>query len=317
MEEKNEVFLLKEFLVGLVVLVVFFIFLLWGLNNILDSIKPASLLSSLFASKEKDKIQIVEEPDYCSFYPILKSLPAEKLEFTRKIERLGWPETRLKYFLQYNTSKKNQIFYQIEGELLDIPYEQNTIYCNKKGLVYDLLDNLLIAGLLNTPPQKVKDFAVFQVLNKENYLLPFFQDASNKKEWQRYLSLKGILSPYASQPNLEKGNCFFLDASATVSSYNLAKIQLSDKEINTYQIESFWTATASALLAQINSKEECLNSNQSYDNQATIKIKETIWFAPESGMVKRQILPLELFGQPSFLPNGYLPLTITDEQVVK
>lgn len=320
MREQNETFILKEFLVGLVVMVFFLTILLWGLRKITES----GQFKNLFSGNKKAALVI--EPDYCSSYKMLGVIPKDKKqEFERLIKRSGWQDKKLKYRLVFTDSTKNRFTYNTESENNEIPKEANTIQCEQGGVSYSDANNLLVSSLLNVNPEKLKDFAMFQVGNKGDYLLPASPNASlggpasngldSGREWVNNFSLKGGLQlPGIPVDSLER-NCFSLKASSTSIYKGPEKIKLTSGEVDAYKVESLWTATDSALLTSRKKIEECYSYDGNYDSQAGVKVKEELWFVPNLGIVKRKISPVQISGQAYFLPNGYLPLEITDEMV--
>lgn len=309
MREQNETFILKEFLVGLVVIIFFLFLLLSGLKKVTswESFKK------LFTGK---KVSLVVEPDYCSSYKMLGVVAKDKkIDFERLIKRSGWKDKNLKYSLVFTETSRNRFIYVISSETDGVPKETNTIECTMKGVFYLEPNNLLVSSLLDVSPEKLPDFAVFQVGNREDYLLPEVQGLDNGREWANNFSLKGgLLLGGVSTDSLER-NCFSLEASSTSVYKGPEKIKLSSGEIDAYKVERQWIATNSALLSVRKKTDECYKYDGSFDSQALIKLKEELWFVPNLGIVKRKISPVQVGGQAYFLPNGYLPLEITDEMI--
>lgn len=310
MKQQNETFILKEFLVGLVVIVFLLTGFLWGMSKIIQS----GQFKNLFSGKRKSALFI--EPDYCSSYQMLGVISKDKkLEFERLIKRPGWQERKLKYSSTFTEASKNRFSYNIESDNSEIPKEANTIQCAVNGVSHAEASNLLVSSLLNVNPEKLKDFALFQTGNREDYLLPASNNLDTGKGWVNNFSLKGGLLLGGVQPDSPERNCFSLEASSVSLYKGPEKIKLTSGEAEAYKVESEWFATDSALLANRKKTEECYSYDGNYDSQVLIKVKEELWFVPTLGIVKRKISPIQVSGQAYFLPNGYLPLEISDEMV--
>lgn len=309
MKEQNEAFILKEFLVGLVVIVFFLLLLLWGLQKITAS----AGFQKLFSGREK--MVSVIEPDYCSSYKMLGVIPKDKkIDFERLVKRSGWQDRKYKFTQVFADSSKNRFAYNIQSESSEIPKEANSIQCASSGVSYEDSDNLLVSSLLDVNPEKIKEFALFQAANRGDYLLGA-PSLDSGKEWTNSLSLKGGLLLGGTSADSPERNCFSLEATSTSVYKGLEKIKLASGEIEAYKIESIWSATNSALLTSRKKTEECYSYSGSYDAQALIKVKDELWFAPNLGIIRRKIAPVSVSGQAYFLPNGYLPLEITDEVI--
>ena len=172
-------------------------------------------------------------------------------------------------------------------------------------------DKLLLAGLLNVSPEKLDNFAKFKVVEKSTFLL------TTKSQWENKLWLKGGLALSGNVSDSDRQYCFSLEAKGDTKVLGSEKIQTAAGDLETIKIETNWEATPSAFLDQLQKIDDCYQYTGDYKNTGRISLKEEIWFAQGLGIVKRHLTPLALSGQIYFLPNGFLPLDITDEIVAK
>lgn len=303
MASENENFILKEFIVGLIVLLALLFLLTTGASKF---VKP--FFKNLSLGKAK---KIVKTETNCSSFPLTKDLKKDqKLEFERLIKRSGWLDQKFRYTLTYPVVEKNKIAYEINSSVPEILKEQNEILCTDQGITQAQPDKLLLSGFLNVYPEKLDSLAKFKVVTVPLFLL------TAKNQWENNLMLKGGLVLSGDAKNADALYCFSLEAKGeSVSSSE--KIQTTAGEFATTKIVTNWEATPSAALEQLRKIDDCYQYSGSYGNSGKISLKEEIWFAPGLGIVKRHLTPMGQAGQIYFLPNGYLPLDITDEIVVK
>lgn len=274
MNSNQETFIFKEFIVGLIVIVIFLLIFLTGLGKVTKSTFYKNLLS-------QKKEVVKEEPDYCQNYPFLQISKNSKSEFKRTVKRSGWQDKNYAFTITYPEVSKNKVSFDISSEKNEVPKETIDLICNENGIEIKDYDKTLISQLLNTYPEKLDDFATYKL----------------NEDW-----LSGSLG------ETEK-HCFSL----TVKS----KLVYAGQDEENYKIEKMWEATSSAYMKETKTPAECENFRGDFDASAFVSFKEELWYASGSGLVKRKITPESISGQVSFLPNGYLPLEITDEIVIK
>lgn len=309
MTSNQQPFILKEFIVGLIVL----IFIGFLLVSFLTKTLQKPFFKNLFASKSE--VLPITTKDYCQTYPIFIDLATDKTyQFERLVKRQGWRDTVDGYRLTYPEIKKNMISYAATSDSSAIPSIANKYICSQEGVVTEEIDNLLLSQLLNLYPETLNEYANFQVVENTGFLLPSSSELQQGKEWNRSLFLKGTYLHLTNQEEgMEKeGYCFSLEAKATSIFQGRETVSTKAGDFETYKIETVWGATPSASLAVKQKIGECSNYQGEYDNIANLTVKDESWYASNSALVKRQIEVIRVAGQARFLPNGFLPLSITD-----
>lgn len=305
MASENESFILKDFLIGLIVLLFILFLLLSGFRKIIQQ----PFLKNFFSGRQE---KIVKKEIDCVSYQLFKDIKKDqKLELERLVKRSGWLDTKFRYTLNYPTVEKNKIAYVINSSAAEVPQETNEINCTDQGVVTGELDKLLLSSLLNVSPEKLDNFAKFKVLERSTFLF------TTKNQWENKFLLKGglLLSGNASVSG--ERYCFALETKGDAEVSGSEKIQTAAGELETTKIETNWEATPSAALDQLRKMDDCYQYTGTYNNVGKISFKEEVWFAQGLGIVKRHLTPVGVSGQIYFLPNGYLPLDVTDEIAAK
>jgi len=305
MASENENFILKEFLVGLIVLLLILFLLFAGLRKIIKQ----PFLKNFFSGRQA---KIVKKEIDCASYQLFKDIKKDqKLELERLVKRSGWLDTKFRYTLSYPTVEKNKITYVINSSAAEVPQETNEINCTDQGVVTADLDKLLLSSLLNVSPEKLDNFAKFKTIERSTFLF------TTKNQWENKLLLKGGLVLSGNAPASGERYCFALEVKGDAEVSGSEKIQTAAGELDVVKIETSWEATPSASLGNLRKLDECYQYTGTFDNVGKISLKEEVWFAQGLGIVKRHLTPVGVSGQIYFLPNGYLPLDVTDEIVAK
>lgn len=301
MNSNQETFIFKEFVVGLIVVIIFLLLFLTGLRKL----GQASFYKNLFRAPKQ---VVKEEPDYCKSYLMLSGISqGSKFDYSRTLKRVGWQDRNYKFNLSYKNIQKNKIVYEEFSDNNNGVKETVELLCSKEGITTAEPDKLLVSSLLNTYPENLNESTSFEVTSKSGVFIGK-GGLQQRQEWQEGFKLKGSFA---------ESYCFSLTADGKSTFTGIEKLKLNDKEFDAYKIESIWEATHSAFMTEPKKTQACLNFSGEFDNEAFVSVKQELWYASGSGLVKRKISPQAISGQVSILPNGYQPVEVTDEIVIK
>lgn len=306
MAQNEETFLMKEFLVGLFVILIFLVILLFSLQKATQ----VPYFKNLFTRGQKAIKEAT--PNFCSqtIYQDIKK--DQKMEFERTVKRSGWKDTKTSFILTYPFLEKNTFSTKTESASSPLLNEEISFSCNTLGIQTSEPDKFILAGFLNAYPEKITDYINIQTNKRTGSFLPL-GSLDSGKSWEQTASIKGAIVPSNYQIVNEEKYCFAEEAKGTSVVVGSEKLG----EIEAVKIETNWEATASAYLKEKKNAKECESFAGDFDTISQVTFKEEVWFAKGLGIIKRRLTPVSVSGQAYLFPNGYQPLTITDEMVSK
>lgn len=310
MATDNETFILKEFIAGLIVILLFLFLLLMGLRKITGG----NWFKDLFSNSRSKISKLTEVKNYCADNSLVSEVKKDlEVTFKRTVKRPGWLDKQYQYIRKYNNISNNKIISEITSENTEVNRETISLNCLPERITFSEADNLLLASLLDSYPEKLTDFATYKI-TKSYISLPKVGMVDNNIAWPGNLSIRGGLKvPYIIYSADEERNCFNLEAKAITKLLGKEKLATASGEMLTSKFETVWEASVSASLGSRQKITDCYVYNGPFDNNAMVSFREESWYNPDFGLVKRNIIPVSVSGQAYFLPNGNLPLEITDE----
>ncbi|MBI2029180.1 hypothetical protein HYT02_02070 [Candidatus Gottesmanbacteria bacterium] len=276
MARRSETFILKEFLVGLIVLLFFlFIFLF-----IARKFTASNSYKKLFPTKIQNVF--VATQDNCGelgFGFIAKSTNSN---FTRVVTRPGYQQEDHPFVLSVAPSGQNSFIIETVSTTNEVPQEKINAQCSSDSINIKP-PNLLISSLLNVFPQ---DYSASQYeLTEPKVLIITRQSRIEGAPWENSFTIRGVMN----------GSCF------STKAQGLSALTKSDN----LTITTNWVATTSANPSNDKSLTDCL-TNEQYGQSVKVEVEEMYKISETDGIIQYDISAKGIVGQASLLPNGYI-----------
>lgn len=298
MARKSETFIFKEFIVGLIVLLFFlFVFLF-----IVRKLTGSDLYRQFFPKQLKNFSATTN--DSCGELGFGFTRVSSNKNFVQQMTRSGYQTRESPFVLSVVPASGESFIVETVSTVSEVIQEKQSATCKENQIEFTL-GTQLSASVLNVNPDKLSEFASYQVIDPE-ILLITREARLNGSPWSNRFTLKGGINKTAND-GVDTYTCFITEVQGISS---LTKVEESEdspaKGIDT--ITTNWVATTSASLSQKRLLQECYEDNE-YNQSVKVEVEETFVFSEEDGIREFSIVPRSVVGQVSILPNGYIPVS--------
>lgn len=298
MARKSETFILKEFIVGLIVLLFFlFIFLF-----IVRKFTGSNLYQQFFPSSLKNFS--ASPTDYCGELGFGFTRESINRNFIQKSTRAGFETQEYTYVLSTVPAGSNSFLIETVSTNPEVVQEKRTAECEENAISIPL-GNLLISSVLNVFPNTLSEFANYTIPNQTISLITREARIDNKP-WENSFILKGGIDKSTNE-GIDTYTCFITEAQGiSTLTKQEEKEDSVTKGVNI--ITTNWIATTSADLTAKKSLQEC-NNTADFNQSVKVEVEETLVFSEQEGIQSYSISPRTVVGQAGLLPNGYIPVS--------
>ncbi len=295
---KEEKFIIKEFLVGLLVILIVLTFVLAGVRRLTSGLKLGNAFSKNTKAAEK-----VVSLDYCKDLAVFNNIHENQtVKYDRVLKKQGLADEKKQYTINFIETTGDKIGFELTSDDPGIYSYKNHYNCGSGELNSTGFDPLLLSALTNSPPDKLNGVITYAPSDSK---LVLFRKSENGATWENILNVKGIK---------DSKFCLNLQAAGRAQNQGVEKIKVGDSEIDAYKITTNWQATVSASLTSEKTSQQCMDYDGSYDTTASLDVSDEVWYT-SNGMVKRHLTPKNLKGNYYFLPSAGLPVETVDEVV--
>lgn len=295
MARKSETFILKEFIVGFIVLLFFlFIFLF-----ITRKFTGSTVYKNLFP--KEFKTALTTQSDNCGELGFGFAKSSSNTNFLRTVTRPGYANNKYPFILSIVPAGENSFIIETVSTIPEIPQEKITASCLPER-IDTTLGTLLVSSILNVFPDKLSEFAQYQIIEPKLSIITR-QARIDHSSWENSFSLKGIMDE----------NCFLTEASG-ISTIKKEDNPQDSVTLGIITVTTNWTATTSANMSGKKTPSECY-TDQSYDQSVKVEVEETFGISEADGIIQYDISSRGIVGQASILPNGYTPASYSNAPV--
>lgn len=310
--DNNFQFILKDFAIGFVVIVMIVV----AAMSLLNRASIGDYLKS-FNSDPSANSSIEDTANLCAANMVYGTVARDvSLGYTRSVKGNNPQEKKLTYVAKYTLVGPEAITYELSYDLTSLATEQYNVQCDESGIAFLKPDSIILASLFNIDREDLDTFATFNFAPDTYWWLPHSFDDDAAQTWNNSFTLKGGLIPENyTVANSTTRYCYKLEVTSDSTYTGHDKVTIGETAYEGYKVSSNIRGILNVLMSKPQNAADCEKIAGGYDAAVEVSFTRDALYIPGMGLARQVITPKEVTGQGYLLPRGFTLATISDQLV--